>query len=209
MVDGGIALAEGHSRSARRPGRRDGQCGGTSLGNDNLPAVSTQAGRAVAESGVARAREAYERYAEAGEMALNAFETAMAQTFEGWRSVMGSSRETAHQLSDSNVAGARRMREQWDAAGVRLYNAFEDNAVHAMAAMREIAHRMLVATDTNIRANLDFAERIAGAADVQEAAALNLAFLQEQSRRLTDQMVDLHQTTGRLAREAAARTEAP
>ena len=101
------------------------------------------------------------------------------------------------------------MREQWDAAGVRLYNAFEDNAVHAMAAMREIAHRMLVATDTNIRANLDFAERIAGAADVQEAAALNLAFLQEQSRRLTDQMVDLHQTTGRLAREAAARTEAP
>ncbi|MCJ2051462.1 phasin family protein [Methylobacterium sp. J-070] len=179
------------------------------MGNDNLPTVSAQAGRALAESSVTRARDAYERFAEAGEMALNAFETSMAQTFEGWRSVMGSSRETAHQLTDSNVAGARRMREQYEAAGARLYNAFEDNAVHAMAAMREIGHRMLVAADTNIRANLDFAERVAKAADAREAAALNLTFLQEQSRRLTEQMVDLHQTTGRLAREAAARVETP
>jgi hypothetical protein len=181
----------------------------TKVGNDNLPMVSTQAGRAVAENGVARARDAYERFAEAGEMALNAFEASMAQTFEGWRSVMGSSRETAHQLTDSNIAGARKMREQWDAVGARLYNAFEDNAVHAMAAMREIGHRMLVATDTNVRATLDFAERVAKAADAREVAALNVTFLQEQSRRLTEQMVDLHQTTSRLAREAAARTEAP
>lgn len=182
---------------------------GTTLGNDNLPAVSMQAGREAAETGVARAREAYERFAEAGEMALNAFETTMAQSFDGWRAVMGSSHETAHQLADSNVAGTRRMREQWEAAGARLYNAFEDNAVHAMAAMREIGHRVLVAADTNIRANLDFADRIAKASDAQEAAALNLAFLQEQSRRITDQMVDLHQTTSRLAREAAARSEKP
>ena len=181
----------------------------TIVGNDNLPTISGETGRAVAESGVARAREAYERFAEAGEMALNAFEASMAQSFEGWRSVMGSSRETGHQLTDSNVAGARRMREQWDAAGARLYNAFEDNAVHAMAAMREIGHRMLVASDTNVRASLDFADRVAKAADAREVAALNIAFLQEQARRLTDQMVDLHQTTGRLAREAAARTETP
>ncbi|MDP4002275.1 phasin family protein [Methylobacterium sp. NEAU K] len=177
--------------------------------NDNLPTFPTQAGREMAEAGVARAREAYERFAEAGEMALNAFEASMAQTFEGWRSVMGSSRETAHQLSDSTVAGARKMREQWDAAGARLYNACEDNAGHAMAAMREIAHRMLVASDTNVRASLDFAEHLAKAADAREMAALHVAFMQAQSRRLTDQMVDLHQTTSRLAREAAARTETP
>lgn len=177
--------------------------------NDNLPMVPAQAGRALAESGVARAREAYERFAEAGEMALNAFETSLAETFEGWRSVMGSSRETAHQLTESNVAGARRTREQWDAAGARLYNAFEDNAAHAMAAMREIGHRMLIASDTNIRANLDFADRVAKASDAREVAALNVTFLQEQARRFTDQMVDLHQTTSRLAREAAARTETP
>jgi hypothetical protein len=184
--------------------------GGTvTVGNDDLPMVPVQAGRAMAESSVARAREAYERFAEAGEMALNAFETSMSETFQGWRSVMGSSRETAHQLSESNVAGARRMREQWEAAGARLYNAFEDNAAHTLAAMREIGHRVLVASDTNIRANLDFAERIAQAADAREVAALNVTFLQEQARRLTDQMVDLHQTTSRLAREAAVRTETP
>ncbi|WP_267420813.1 phasin family protein [Methylobacterium sp. GC_Met_2] len=179
------------------------------VGNDNLPMVPVQAGRAMAEGSVARAREAYERFAEAGEMALNAFETSMSETFQGWRSVMGSSRETAHQLSESNVAGARRMREQWEAAGARLYNAFEDNAAHTLAAMREIGHRVLVASDTNIRANLDFAERIAQAADAREVASLNVTFLQEQARRLTDQMVDLHQTTSRLAREAAVRTETP
>jgi len=207
MVDGAARLADA-LRLGTGPSRTlDG--GKASVANDNLPMIPAQAGRALAESGVVRAREAYERFAEAGEMALNAFETSMAQSFEGWRSVIGSSRETAHQLTDSNVAGARRMREQWDAAGARLYNAFEDNAVHTLAAMREIGHRMLVASDTNVRATLDFAERVAKAADVREAAALNMAFLQEQSRRLTDQMVDLHQTTGRLAREAAARTEKP
>lgn len=179
------------------------------MGHDNLPVVSTQAARDMAETSVAQARDAYERFAEAGEMALNAFEASVAQSFEGWRSVMGSSRETAHRISDSSVAGFRRSREQWDAAGARLYNAFEDNAVHTMAAMREIGHRMLVASDMNVRAGLDFAERLAKAADAREAAALNVTFLQEQSRRLTDQLVDLHQTAGRLAGEAAARTETP
>jgi hypothetical protein len=182
---------------------------GTIVGNDNLPMVSMDSGRAMAESGVARAREAYERFAEAGETALNAFEASMAQSFDGWRAVVGSSRETAHQLTDSNVAGARKMREQWEAAGARLYNAFEDNAVHAMAAMREIGHRMLVASDTNVRASLDFADRLAQATDAREIAALNIDFMREQARRFTEQMVDLHQTTGRLAREAAARTEHP
>lgn len=179
------------------------------MGHDNLPMVSTQAARDLAEGNVARAREAYERFAEAGEMALNAFETSVSQGFEGWRSVMGSSRETAHQLSDGTVAGARRMREQWETAGARLYNAFEDNAVQTLAAMRELGHRLLVASDTNVRAGLDFAERLAKAADAQEVAALNATFLQEQARRLTDQMVDLHETTGRLARAAAARAGTP
>lgn len=177
--------------------------------NDKLPAVSTEAGRQMAESGVARARDAYERYAEAGELAMNAFEASMSQTFEGWRAVMGSTRETAHQLSESNVAGARKVRETWEGAAARLYNAFEDNAGRTMAAMREIGHRMLVASDTNIRANLDFADRLSKVEDPKEIAALQVAFLQEQSRRLTDQMVDLHQTTSRLAREAATQPEAP
>ncbi len=177
--------------------------------NDNLPAVSTDAGRQAAESGVARAREAYERYAEAGELAMNAFEASMSQTFDGWRTVMGSTRETAHQLTESNVAGVRKGREQWEGVAARLYNAFEDNAGRTLAAMREIGHRMLVASDTNVRASLDFAEKVSKESDAKEIAALQVAFLQEQSRRFTEQMVDLHQTTTRLAREAAARTETP
>jgi hypothetical protein len=76
-----------------------------------------------------------------------------------------------------------------------------------MAAMREIAHRMLVASDTNVRASLDFAERLARTSDPREMVQLQVGFLQDQSRRLTEQVVDLHQTTTRLAREAAARAE--
>ena len=175
--------------------------------NDNLP--TSEAVRQTAEGGVARARDAYERYAEAGEQAMNAFETSMAQTFDGWRAVMGSTRETAHQLSESNVAGLRRTREQWEGTAARLYNAFEDNAGRTLAAVREIGHRMLVASDTNVRASLDFAEQISKESDAEAIAALQVAFLQEQSRRFTDQMVDLHETTTRLAREAAARTQTP
>lgn len=177
--------------------------------NDSLPTVSTDAGREMAEGGVARAREAYERYAEAGERAMNAFETSMSQAFDGWRAVMGSTRATANQLTESNVAGMRRTREQWEGAAARLYNAFEDNAGRTLSAMREIGHRMLIASDTNIRASLDFAETVSKAGDAEAIAALQVAFLQEQSRRFTDQMVDLHETTSRLASEAAARTETP
>ena len=176
--------------------------------NDDLP-TSAEAGRRMAGDGVARARDAYERYAEAGERAMNAFETAMAQTFDGWRAVMGSTRETAHQLSEGNVAGLREGREQWEGVAARLHNAFEDNAGRALAAMREIGHRMLVASDTNIRAALDFAESVSKESHPEAIAALQVVFLQEQSRRLSEQVVDLHQTASRLAREAAARTQTP
>ncbi len=177
------------------------------MNNDNLPALSDAARREMAEGAVSKAREAYERYAEAGEQALNAAEASFSQAFEGWRQVMGATREAAHELTDSNVATARKGREQWDAAGSRLYNAFEDNAGQMMAAMREIAHRMLVASDTNVRASLDFAERLARTSDPREMLQLQVGFLQDQSRRITEQVVDLHQTTTRLAREAATRAE--
>jgi hypothetical protein len=38
-------------------------------------------------------------------------------------------------------------------------------------------------------------------------AQLQFTFMQEQARRITEQVVDLHQTTTRLAREAASRAE--
>lgn len=174
---------------------------------EKLPAIQDAARREMAQSAVAKARDAYERYAQAGEQALNAFESSMAQAFEGWRQVTGSTREAATQLTDSNVAGARKAREQWEAAGARLYNAFEDNAGQMLAAMREVAHRMLIASDTNVRASLDFAERLAATSDPRDMLQLQVSFLQDQSRRLTEQVVDLHQTTTRLAREAAARAE--
>lgn len=177
------------------------------MNNDNLPATSDAMRREMAEGAVAKAREAYERYAHAGEQALNAFEASMAQAFEGWRQVMGSTREAATQLTDSNVAGSRKAREQWEAAGARLYNAAEDNASQMLAAMREIGHRMLVASDTNVRASLDFAEKLAATSDPREMLQLQVSFMQDQSRRITDQVVDLHQTTSRLAREAAIRAE--
>ncbi|MCJ2013788.1 phasin family protein [Methylobacterium sp. J-076] len=177
------------------------------MNNDTLPAVQEAARREIAEGAVAKARDAYERYAHAGEQALNAIEVSMAQAFEGWRQVTGATREAATQLMDSNVTGARKAREQWEAAGARLYNAFEDNASQMLSAMREIGHRMLVASDTNVRASLDFAEKLAAASDPREMLQLQVTFLQDQSQRITDQVVDLHKTTTRLAREAATRAE--
>lgn len=172
-----------------------------------LPAIQDAARREMAGNAVGKAREAYEWYARAGEQAFNTFETAMAQAFDGWRKVAGSNREATAQLTDSHVAGARKVREQWEATGARLYNAYEDNASQMLAAMREVGHRMLVASDTNVRASFDFAEQLAGTSDPREMLQLQLSFLQEQTRRITEQVVDLHQTTTRLAREAATRAQ--
>jgi hypothetical protein len=166
--------------------------------------------RRLAEDGVAKAREAYERFAHAGEHVLNAFEASTSQTLAAMRAFAGSTRDSMQQMTESSATGARSASEHLVGAGERGYNALEESAARTWAGMREIAQRVLIASDTNVRATLDCAEKLARATDAKEFVTLQAAFLQEQSQRLTQQLVDLQQTTARVARDVApARVDKP
>ncbi|MFD0935226.1 phasin family protein, partial [Methylobacterium trifolii] len=93
--------------------------------------------------------------------------------------------------------------------GAHGYDAFEA-ATRTWAGMREIAQAMLIASDTNVRATLDCAENLARAEDPSAFVAVQARFFKEQSARLTQQMIDLQQTTDRVARDLApAKPDAP
>ena len=138
----------------------------------------------MAEDGIARARDAYERYAEASEAALNAFETTTGRAVANLRTLAG----TGH--ADALVGGAPA-------------NPFEAAAGRSWAGLRQIAQRMFVATDTNMRAGFDHAESLARAKDAQEAIELQAAYLRAQAARFAEQMLDLQKTTTRVAQGIA------
>lgn len=150
----------------------------------------TTEGRRLAEEGIARAREAYERYAEAGEIAANAFETTTGRVVASLRAAAG-----------TGEAGAP--------AGGAPANGYEAMAARGWAGLREIAQRVLVASDTNMRAGFDQAERLIQAKDAREAIELQAAYLRAQAERFATQVLDLQKTAARVAQDIAGGTERP
>jgi hypothetical protein len=160
--------------------RRDGATG---LGT----IIMTTAGRRLAEDGLAQARQAYERYAEAGEIALNAFETTTGRMVASLRTLAGTGQAQA------TLGGAPA-------------NDYEAAAGRSWAGLRQITQRVLVATDANMRAGFDHAESLIRARDAREAAELQAAYLRAQTARFAEQMLDLQKTATRVARSLAAGT---
>ncbi len=150
----------------------------------------TTEGRRLAEDGITRARTAYERYAEAGEIALNAFETATGRVVAGMRTLSGTAQ------GDGPAGGAPA-------------NPYEAAAARNWAALRKVAGCVLVASDTNMRAGFDFAERLVQARDAQEALSLQKAYLRAQAERFASQMLDLQRTATEVTRDLAQTPDKP
>jgi hypothetical protein len=141
----------------------------------------TEQGRQLAEENIARARAAYMRYVEAGEVALNAFES-----------------------STARAAGLMGLGLPLSADG----RGADSPAAQGWAAMRAMAQTLFVATDTNVRAGFSFASKLVRAEDAQAAVSLQSRYLQEQSERFAHQMLDLQRTALRAAGDVARGTGA-
>lgn len=144
----------------------------------------TEQGRQLAEENIARVRAAYLRCVEAGEVALNTFESSAART-AGLMGLMGLGLAAAADGRGADSSTAR----NW-------------------AAMRAMAQTLFVATDTNMRAGFAFASDLVRAEDARAAAGLQRTYLQEQSERFAHQMLDLQRTALRAAGEVARGTGA-
>lgn len=140
----------------------------------------TTTGRRLAEDGIARAREAYERYAEAGEIAVNAFETTTGRMVANLRTLVGTGQRAVP------LGGAPA-------------NDYEAAAGRGWAGLRQITQRVLVASDANMRAGFDHAESLVRARSAQEAIELQAAYLRAQAHRFAEQMLDLQKTATRVA----------
>lgn len=139
----------------------------------------SEQGRQLAEENIARARAAYLRCVEAGEVALNAFESSAART--------------------AGLMGIGLTADGRDA---------DTPAARGWAAMRAMAQTLLVANDTNVRAGFSFASRLVRAEDARAAVDLQSRYLQEQSERFAHQMLDLQRTALRAAGDVARGTGA-
>ena len=64
------------------------------------------------------------------------------------------------------------------------------------SSLRGIAQQVMVASDTNLKAGFDCAERLLQASGPGEFFAIQAAYLREQSKRSTRQIIDLHHAAG-------------
>ena len=112
-----------------------------------------------------------------------------------------------------NVAAAERAVQTLEASARRLGpgpsaaadNPFEASLARGWAGLRTVAQQALIATDTNMRAGYDCAERLLRAPDPGAFLAIQLGFLQEQSRRAAQQMIDLHRVASDATADVTAR----
>ena len=149
-------------------------------------------------------RKVYERCAEATERAINALDASAVQAGQDLRAVAGGAREAAHRLSESGMLAARGTRDQVLGLSEHSYALLEEQAVRNRDGLRSVAQQMLIAFDTNVRAGLDCAERLAEAQDAKSFLTIQLAFLHEQSRRSAQQIVDFQQLAAQLVRSSAS-----
>lgn len=164
--------------------------------------ASTLAGRAGAV-GIDMLRRAYEGYAEAAERAIGAFEASAAQVGADLRTVMGSTGETAHHVSETGLGATRATRDGMRGIGERGLAAFERQASRHRGDLRTLAQHVLVACDTNVRAGFDAAEELAGARDAASVLKIQARYLREQSRRSAEQIVDFQRLAAELIRAGA------
>ena len=112
---------------------------------------------------------------------------------ESFGSVMPETRAFA----ERGLAETRRAYERSLVAGERAFNNWEDLMALIMGGARELNHKLLANSDTNIRAVFSLAERLVRARSLQESYEIQQVFVREQTDRLVAQMTELEQLTAR------------
>src|SRR5262245_45902949 len=97
-------------------------------------------------------------------------------------------------MAEAGFDQARKAFENFMSAAEKTASQFEHQGVAAQASARELSNKAVAFAETNIKAQLDYAERLLKAKDLAEAFRLHAEHVQNQMRILTEQAGELGQT---------------
>jgi phasin len=114
--------------------------------------------------------------------------------------------EIPQNMKDMAEAGfdqARKAFENFMSAAQKTASQFEDQGAAAQASAKELSAKAVRFAEANIKASLDYAERLLQARDLPEVLKLHAEHVQNQMRALTEQAGELGQAVTRAAMDAA------
>jgi phasin len=120
--------------------------------------------------------------------------------------------EIPQNMKDMAEAGfdqARKAFENFMSAAEKTAGQFEEQGAAAQASARELSAKAVSFAETNIKASLDYAERLLQARDLAEVLRLHTEHVQNQMRTLTEQAGELGQAVTRAAMDAAKPRNGP
>jgi phasin len=113
--------------------------------------------------------------------------------------------EIPRNMKDMAEAGFDQARKAFDnfmSAAQKTASTFEDQGVAVQASARELSGKAVTFAEANIRASLDYAERLLKAKDMAELLRLHSEHVQNQMRALTEQAGEMGQAVTRAAMDA-------
>ena len=113
--------------------------------------------------------------------------------------------EIPQNMKDMAEAGydqARKAFENFMSAAQKTASQFEDQSAVAQASAKELSGKAVTFAEANIKASLDYAERLLKAKDIPEALKLHTEHVQNQMRVLAEQASEMGQAVTRAAMDA-------
>jgi phasin len=106
-------------------------------------------------------------------------------------------------FAEAGFDQARKAFENFMSAAQKTASTFEDQGQAAQASAKELSGKAVEYAEANIRASLDYAERLLKAKDMTEVLKLHGEHVQERMRALADQASEMGQAVTRAAMDAA------
>lgn len=113
--------------------------------------------------------------------------------------------EIPQNMKDMAEAGfdqARKAFENFMSAAQKTASQFEDQGAAAQASAKELSSKAVGFAEANIKASLDYAERLLQAKDMTEVLKLHSEHVQNQMRALAEQATEMGQAVTRAAMDA-------
>ena len=105
-------------------------------------------------------------------------------------------------MAEAGFDQARKAFESFMSAAEKTAHQLEDQGAAAHASARELSTKAVSFAETNIRASLDYAERLLKAKDMPEVLKLHTEHVQEQMRILGEQASEFGQAVTRATMDA-------
>jgi phasin len=105
-------------------------------------------------------------------------------------------------MAEAGFDQARKAFETFMSAAQKTASQFEDQGAAAQASAKELSGKAVGFAEANIKASLDYAERLLKAKDLVEVLKLHTEHVQDQMRVLAAQAGELGQAAARAAMDA-------